>query len=413
MELSKSQLTELLDAQIKSVMASSEFSDTMKKVFEDKFNELKNNVVTPMSKENTNILTSTLGFARTDGKYLTTSKGSIINIGNKKSPWVALSKEMEDWTHAFAKYIKNGRVDKLLQESSDTAGGYLVPEEFRAIMIMYDSEPTLVWNRATVWPMGGEKMSFPKLAQEPDVDDADYDHFAGVTFAWTEEGGTKAETEPEFALVELVVHELAGYTEITNTLLDDSAINIINFITTLFRAAWYWITDRYFIRGTGGKQPLGVINDPMVLTVPRATASTVVVDDIIDMDTKLPAVFDANAVWFISKKVRGALRKQKVSASSDELVLQETYKDFSDGYSATMLGRPVILGDGKLPAMGTAGDVILADWRWYYIGFRQDFSMDSSVHYKFRNNRTAMRCSGRLDGQASMGQAFVILSDPS
>ena len=64
-----------------------------------------------------------------------------------------------------------------------------------------------------------------------------------------------------------------------------------------------------------------------------------------------------------------------------------------------LLGKPAFLADGKISSLGTRGDVILGNWTWYYIGFRQDFSMDSSRHYKFRSNRTALRCSGRVDGQ--------------
>jgi HK97 family phage major capsid protein len=288
-----------------------------------------------------------------------------------------------------------------------------VPEEFNAMMIMYDAEPTGVWPRATVWPMKGEKLSFPKLLQNPDVDDGSFDHFAGVSFAWTEEGGQKAETQPEFGLVEMIVHELSGYTEITNILLDDSVLNLMNYLTNIFRSAWYWITDKSFLDGTGGKKPLGIINDPQVLTVQRQSSLDVQVDDLLNMDAKLPAVFDQSAVWMYSKKVRAKIRGQKVTNSSKELVLQETYSDLAQGYISTILGRPAILMDGKIPALGTAGDVILGDWKWYYIGFRQDFVMDSSRHYAFRNNRTALRCSGRVEGQAAMPQAFVVLTDSS
>ncbi len=126
------------------------------------------------------------------------------------------------------------------------------------------------------------------------------------------------------------------------------------------------------------------------------------------MEARMPAVFDNNAVWFITKQGRASLRGQTVS-SSKELVLQEMYGDISRGYDMTILGKPAFLADGKIPALGSTGDLILGTWTWYYVGFRQDFSMDSSRHYKFRNNRTALRCSGRLDGQAAIPQAFVAL----
>ena len=109
----------------------------------------------------------------------------------------------------------------------------------------------------------------------------------------------------------MIVHELAGYTEVTNTLLDDSFINLINYLTRLFRAAWYWYTDKSFLDGTGGKQPLGIYNDPSILSVNRAVAGDVTFDDILRMDSRLPAMYDNGSVWFISKRVREKIRGEK------------------------------------------------------------------------------------------------------
>lgn len=415
MKFTKDDLIALIKEQMSAVTSDpdNEFAGFMKQTLENMVKELRENVVRPVPTETVKNIVSNMPFVKIDGNYLTTKQGSIINLKNSGNPWVAISDDLGAWAVEFAKYVKSrgAAVGKLLSGSVDDAGGYLVPDEFKAVLLMYDAEPTLVWQRATVWPMSGQKLSFPKLAQNADVNDAAFDHFAGVSFSWVEEGGEKGETEPDFAMIEMIVHELAGYTEVTNSLLDDSAINLMNYLTRIFRAAWYWTTDRAFIQGTGGKQPLGILNDPSVIHVFRDTASTVKVDDVLNVEAALPAVFDSRAVWFYTKKVRAAIRGQKVSESSDELVLQESYQDLSQGYTATILGRPAILADGKIPAIGSTGDLILGDWSQYYIGFRQDFSMDSSGHYKFRNNRTALRCSGRIDGTASFGQAFVVLDD--
>lgn len=415
MKMTPEELNAMLQKQIKNVLSSDEVTSQFKEIAQNILQTMQSTLVKPGDsfKLSADEIRSLYPYAKVDGGYMTTAKGSVINLKSKSKPWVVLSPELTQWAKDFAQYLKNNQVSKLLSEGVDTAGGFLVPEEFNAIMIMYDVEPTGVWQRATVWPMRGEKISFPKLLQNPDVDDGSFDHFAGVSFAWTEEGGEKAATQPEFGLVEMIVHELSGYTEVTNILLDDSVLNLMNYLTNIFRAAWYWITDKSFLDGTGGKKPLGIINDPQVLTIQRDSANDVTVDDLLNMDAKLPAVFDQSAVWFYSKKVRAKIRGQKVSNSSKELVLQEMYNNLADGYISTILGRPAILMDGKIPALGTAGDVILGDWKWYYIGFRQDFVMDSSRHYAFRNNRTALRCSGRVDGQAAMPQAFVVLTDPS
>jgi HK97 family phage major capsid protein len=409
MKLNKEELIKLLNTQVKDYMGGDDFSAVIKGTVESMITELQNDVEHPFSPHQLKKVDFANGAFKIDGGVMTTQKGSIINLNNKSNPWIAASSEMEEWAKDFAMYLKTGTVSKFMSESIDDEGGYLVPEEFRNIMIMYDAEDTLVWSKATVWPMAGEKIQFPKLQQNPDVQDAGFDHFAGVSFEWTEEGGEKAETEPTFGMVEMIVHELAGYTEITNTLLDDSVLNLINYLTRMFRAAWYYYTDKAFIQGTGGKQPLGIINDPSILTVYRQTADTLEVQDVLNMEARMPSVFDTNAIWFITKQGRAALRGQTVTSSSKELVLQEMYQDLAKGYDMTILGKPAYLADGKIPALGTTGDLILGTWSWYYVGFRQDFSMDSSRHFKFRNNRTALRCSGRLDGQAAIPQAFVAL----
>jgi len=412
MKLTKEDLIKLLDDQLKSHVSGDDFGKMVADIIGKQIVDLQNNVTNPFGTTAKNMI-SGLPFVKLDGDFMSTKQGSVVNLKNKQNPWVQVSDEVSAWAKDFANYLKTGTVSKLLSEGVDSAGGYLVPAEFRAIMIMYDAMSTLVWQRATVWPMNGEKLAFPKLNQNPDVDSVGFDHFAGVSFTWTEEGGEKGQTEPDFGLVEMIAHELSGYTEITNTLLESSVVNLVNFLTRIFREAWYWYTDKEFIQGTGGKKPLGIVNDPSVLTVNRQTAMTVEVDDVLNMEARLPAVFDNGSVWFITKKARAALRGQKVAAGSKELVLQESYGNLADGYNMTILGRPAVLADGKTSALGTAGDVILGNWSQYYVGFPQDFSMDSSRHAQFRKNRTALRCSGRVDGLAAIPQAFVVLTDPS
>lgn len=353
-----------------------------------------------------------IGYGMGGDGYLVLERGSIINTRTPQAPWVKLSPELEEWANGLKEFIKSKGtiVPKVLQESNDPEGGYLVPGEFEATLVQYDTEPAIVWPRATVWPMNSDKLGMPKLKQRPDEDESDFDHFAGVSFTWTDEGGQKEETEPDFEFLELIVHELSGYTEITNILLEDSAINLMNFLTGLFRRAYVWITDRVFIRGNGARQPLGIVPDPATLTVNRSTAGTVTYADLLSMDSKLPSVFDNGAVWFMSKKVINAFRGQV--DGNGQPILQEFYmgpSSIEKGPVQYVLGYPVVRSDGKTYPLGTKGDVILGNWTWYYIGDRRRFTLDTSAHYKFRRNKTAIRVCGRLDGQAAFSEAFVVL----
>ena len=381
-------------------------------VFEEKIKELQEKHEALLNKLNEPAKpNSIVKEVRTGGEHLIyTEKGSIINRKSAKEPFIKVSEEVELFCKALVNIAKGKGVTdaqaKALNESTGSEGGYLVPDDFRIAIVEYDTPENIVWPRATVWPMTSLTMGFPKLVQDPS--NSSPSHFAGVTFTWTEEGGTKTETTPSFEMIELKAKELSAYSELTEHLVMDSPVNLVNFISNLFRRAWNWTTDAAFISGDGNGKPLGVIYDPNVNVQLRVTSSTVRYEDIINMNSVLPSVFDLGAVWFMGKDSFGALAKQK--DSNGALILNQTEADLKMGYAGTLKGKPVILADGKVSAMGSTGDVILGNWTHYYIGDRQEFSMDISKHYKFRDNKLALRVTGRIDGMPAIPKAFVVLS---
>lgn len=352
----------------------------------------------------------------TIGNLLYTDKGSILDNTNSLAPWVKLSPEMERFAKGTIELIRTRgaiteAVQKQLQENADPLGGYLVPEEFAATMVQYDTSPAVIWPRATIWTMNSDKLGMPKLAQRPDKDAADWDHFAGVVFTWTQEGVSKTPTHPGFEFLELVAHELSGFTAVTDILLEDSTLNIMNFLTGLFRRAWIWFTDKSFFRGNGSRQPMGIIPDPAVLTVNRAVAGSVTYADVLAMDTKLPSVFDQGAIWICSKDVMNSLRGE--TDAGGQPLLQQFYHTGPGGIGMgqinMMLGHSIVMADQKTQVLGVRGDIILCNPIWYYIGDRKRFVMDISKDFLFQSNQTAIRVTGRLDGQCAIPEAFVVL----
>ena len=64
----------------------------------------------------------------------------------------------------------------------------------------------------------------------------------------------------------------------------------------------------------------------------------------------------------------------------------------------TMLGLPVYV-TGALPALNTAGDILLIDPKYYLIGDRQGLEIAFSEHYKFQTGQLSWRLTQRVDGQ--------------
>jgi HK97 family phage major capsid protein len=350
------------------------------------------------------------------GSLVRTAQGSLVNPAAINGPvgkrhgnyWVELSPDMINYMENFGDIIKSSpRRRKTATEGSNEDGGFLVPEEFIASIVEYKEPANIVWPRATVIPMATDRLRMPKLAQVSDG--ANRDHFGGVSFSWLDETDTKTETSPNWESIALNAYKLAGYTAVSDELLMDAPINLANYLTNLLGRAWMWTTDAAFVTANGAGKPMGIVNDPAVRLVNRQTAGTVTITDINNMYSVLPSHFDTGAVWFAGKDVLAPLHDAR--DNNNALILRETSFALTGGLVPVMKGKPVILSDGKTPSLGNQGDVILGNWEHYFIGKRQAMDIRSSEHALFLTDMTAIRITGRIDGQAAQPRAFVILGN--
>lgn len=109
----------------------------------------------------------------------------------------------------------------------------------------------------------------------------------GVVARWTEEATTLNETEPTFKQVDLTNYELSGYSKLSNTLLQDSAVGLEAFLFQLFSKAIAWYEDYAFLRGNGVAKPLGVLNWAGLISVTRSAASAFALADAAGMLARL------------------------------------------------------------------------------------------------------------------------------
>lgn len=342
----------------------------------------------------------------TVGKGLCRHDGPFVRLGEEAEGYFVKMKEYMEHNKDFVS--KASTLTDVMRVADDSSAGLFVPEDIRYTMLQFAPPGTIVWPRAQVWPMTTDKIQWPKLEQTLTAGSEDF--FGNMVMTWTEEGGQKTITKAEFGQVSLDCHELSAYTVVTDQLLEDSAINIGNLLVQLFQGAYWHYTDKVFINGFGGTRPLGILNDPGVNVQSRVVASTVRYEDLINMQATLPPMFDADSVWFMTKQVFAALRKQKDDNGSPIIQLGEGYNDFGQGIAGFALGVPIVMADYKCPTMGNRGDVILGSWKHYFIGERKTISVEMSRHAEFQHNRTAFRAKARLGGVAEQPLAFVVLN---
>jgi HK97 family phage major capsid protein len=306
---------------------------------------------------------------------------------------------------------------KDLSGDTGAAGAYLIPPEYVPEILTVDPLEAIIRPSAHIQPMAADTLKLPKLAVTAAPSAGATYHFGGVLAYWTEEAEETTETEPGFKQMELRAHKLGGHTQITEELYDDEGIGLSALLKRLFGGAITWVEDYSFIRGPGGGQPLGILNADAKLTQARATASTFKLEDAANMLGKFMPQSFGKGVWIMNITV---LPKLIQLTDGTNVVWIPNARE---GLPVTLFGMPVLFTD-KNPALGTEGDVILADWSYYVLGDRQRLAIAASEHYDFLKGLITVRFTHRVDGQPWLDgpiyiddtnkiSPFVVLTDAS
>lgn len=285
-----------------------------------------------------------------------------------------------------------------------------MPEEFAAEVIRYSSEVAVVRPRARVLGMARDILTLPKLDQSSD-------QFGGVTLTWAAEAGIKSETSPAIGRITLHANKLTGLTYVSDELLADAAVNVVNFLVALFGEAIAYEEDKQFLTGLGMGKPLGVILGGTAVN--RVAPSKIQYADITAMLKAMPAWAQADGVWVttLAGLEQLLLIRSGVYTGSgiDEtkgvplLTALGPIAGIAGALPMTILGKPIILTD-KLPAVGTKGDIIFCNFDWYLVGDRGTLEVASSIHHRFATDETTLRFVKRVDGQPANAKPFVVLN---
>jgi HK97 family phage major capsid protein len=293
------------------------------------------------------------------------------------------------------------RINAAATEGVGTAGGFLVPDPLFAAMLDASLESEVVRSRCEVWPM----TSNTRKVVGVDASDGTAGLYAGVSAQCVPEGGEFAEQTPKLRMIELSVCKVGLLTQVSNELLAD-ALNYGQTLETLFVGAMGKKLDSLFLTGSGAGEPKGILNDAALITVPKVggqTAATILYENLCSMLARLHPASVQNAIWICSQSTRAELLQLAQSVGLGGVpypVLRGTAGKFE------MLTLPCVFTE-KLPALGTKGDIILADLSQYVIGLRQDMSLDRSTHVGFTRDTTYFRGIIRADGQGKWGSPYT------
>jgi HK97 family phage major capsid protein len=277
------------------------------------------------------------------------------------------------------------------------AGGFMVPKQLREGLLSLTPQQAIFRPRATIIPAGSPpdaEISMVALNQG-----AQKNMYGGVSFAWLAEGGTKPATDLALKEITLRPHEIAGHTVITDKLLRNWPA-AASTIEAQFRLAMIAAEENAFYNGTGVGQPLGLLKSPARIEIARATANQVAWADIYKMYARLRMNY--SPVWICSQTIIPYL-VTIADAGNNNLWMPSA----APGLPPTLMGIPVLFNERSV-ALGTAGDLILADLSQYLIKDGSGPFVAMSEHVYFTSNKSVIKIFWNVDGQPWMSEPIPL-----
>ena len=218
---------------------------------------------------------------------------------------------------------------------------------------------------------------------------------------WIGEGLAPTVTKASFRRVGTDLEKIGILTALTNELMGDApALGawVMREAPTELR---FQLEDKVF-NGTGAGVPTGILNANALITVTKESgqaSATIVTENITKMWARMPAYLMAGAKWYINQEILPQLVTLSIAVGvGGQVVPAAIYTMPSPQYPfGQLFGRPVQPIE-YCAALGTLGDIVLANMAEYFVIDNGGIQSASSMHVYFTTDELGLRFIYRVNG---------------
>ncbi len=305
-----------------------------------------------------------------------------------------LSNKQTGYAKDFWQMMRGRGVVDALKEGADPDGGFLVPNEFEQQLIQKLQEANVMRTISHVIQTNSGEHKIPVVASEG-------------TATWLDEEAVYAESNTQFSQVSLAAHKLGTLIKVSEELLNDSAFDLMTYLSGEFGRRLGNAEEQAFLTGTGTNQPTGILTDANGASAgaTAANADTLTFDDLIDLFYSLKAPYRQNAVFLMSDDTVKVIRKLK--DKNDQYIWQPSVQA---GQPDRILNCPVYTSP-YMPAL-TAGNkpVLFGDFNYYWIADRQGRTFKRLNELYAVTGQVGFLGSQRVDAKVILPEAIKTLS---
>lgn len=270
---------------------------------------------------------------------------------------------------AFASYFRKGieagladlEVKAALTSSSDPDGGFTVPEELEATIERVLATVSAMRGAATVRSISTD--TYKKLTSQ-----------GGSTSGWVGEQASRTETTaPTLAQIAINVKEVYAMPAATQTLLDDSAVDIEAWLADEVGIEFAEEEGEAFISGSGVEEPMGILSYSTVANASYAwgklgyiatgeAADFTDADKLIDLQHALKSGYRPGSAWMMSDSLQATVRKFK-DGDGNYIWRPGLEPDAPN----VLLGKPVLIDDNMQSIAAGQYPIAFGNWQRGYL----------------------------------------------
>jgi HK97 family phage major capsid protein len=263
---------------------------------------------------------------------------------------------------SFGNYIKSQCGIKVEERDGEqnfdmSNNGAIIPTTIANRVISTVKEMCPILNGATMYHVNGT-LKIPVYGKAKTTHDIFVDYQDEFTEITADAG--------KFTSVDLSGFLAGALSLIGKSVINNSAINVTNFIIAEMSKNIALFLEKELLVGT--EKATGALATTTQLKA--GSENAISADNLIELQAKIPTVYQANACWTMNPAVFTAIRKLK--DGNGQYILQP---DFAGATPYRLLGKPVYLSDNMPTIASAAKAVLYGDYSGLSVNFRENVSI--------------------------------------
>ena len=296
-----------------------------------------------------------------------------------RKPDDAAVRKAAAYSKAFWEHMHTGMPENALREGSDGAGGYLVPDEYEDQLVEGLKEHNILRSLAHTIPTTHD-LRIPVV-------------LSNTTAQWVNENGDYPDTELCFGQTVISAYKVATSVLVSDELLEDSGIDLEDYILKEMSAAIGDAEEEAFFRGNGSGKPTGLVSQVSVGAV-SAEVGDICIDDVIDLIYSVRKPYREKSVLVMSDDAYFKLHKTKYANGRyiwNPNYDKDGYETFS-GFRVYTTKNLDVIDSGNIP-------VLFGCFDYYWIGDRGKRVIKRLVERYADHGQVAYISSERVDAK--------------